>query len=137
VAGPLLRAADVSPATALVAAGIVVVVTALVDGVRRPAEMWPAAGPGDGALVPLALPALVRPAVVVLAVAVAADAGLAVGTGLAVAVAVAGAATLLPERRPAGGAGGGVAPGDVARWAFVALAVLGGIDLAAHGVFSV
>ena len=137
VAGPLLRAADVSPATALVAAGIVVVVTALVDGVRRPAEMWPAAGPGDGALVPLALPALVRPTVVVLAVAVAADAGLAVGIGTAVAVAAAGAATLLPERRPAAGAGGGVALGDVARWAFVAVAVLGGIDLAVHGVFSV
>ena len=135
LAGPLLRAADVSPATALVAAGIVVVVTALVDGVRRPAEVWPAAGPGSGALVPLAVPALVRPAVVVLAVAVAADAGLAVGVGTAVAVAAAGAATLLPERRP--GAGGGVALGDVARWAFVAVAVLGGIDLAVHGVFSV
>lgn len=135
LAGPLLRAADVSPATALVAAGIVVVVTALVDGVRRPAEVWPAAGPGSGALVPLAVPALVRPAVVVLAVAVAADAGLAVGAGTAVAVAAAGAATLLPERRP--GAGGGVALGDVARWAFVAVAVLGGIDLAVHGVFSV
>lgn len=136
LAGPLLRAADVSPATALVAAGIVVVVTAVVDGVRRPADMSPATGPGDGALVPLAVPALVRPAVVVLAVAVAADAGLAVGVGTAVAVAAAGAATLLPERRPAG-AQGGPALGDVARWAFVAVAVLGGIDLAAHGVFSV
>ncbi|HEX6417342.1 MAG TPA: hypothetical protein VFZ77_02560, partial [Acidimicrobiales bacterium] len=136
-AGPLLRAADVSPATALVAAGIVLVLTAVVDAVRRPPAPWPPGGPGGGWLVPLALPALVRPAVAAMAVAVAAHWGLAVGAAVAVGVAVAGLAVLPAEGRPAGGRAGRPGLADVAHWAFVAVAVLGGIDLAVHGVFAV
>jgi hypothetical protein len=141
VAAPLLRAADVSPATGLVAGGLVVALAAVVDAVRRPAGPLPAAGPGGGALVPLAVPALVRPAVVLLAVAVSADGGVAVGMGVAVAVAVAGASTLVPVPVPVSGSvddgRGRAAFAAVATWAFAALAVVGGIDLAVHGVFSV
>jgi hypothetical protein len=189
VAGPLLRAVDVSPAPALVAGGLVVVISALVDAVRRPEGRLPAAGPGGGALVPLVVPALVRPAVVLLAVAVAADAGIAAGVGAAVAVTAAGLSTLLPRPRSGGRAdrgavvegpavggsslvagsgsgsgadrgavvegpavGGsslvpgsgsssqadrGAALGNLAVWSFSAVAVLGGLDLAVHGVFSV
>jgi hypothetical protein len=155
IAGPLLRAADVSPSTALVAAGLVVALAAVVDAVaRRPAPLarW---GPGGGALVPLAVPALVRPAVTVLAVAVAADGGLVAGIAVAIAVAAAGASVLLPLPgaspsplpREQGEAAAGDEPragdrrrllaGDAATWAFAAVALLGAVDLVAHGVFSV
>jgi hypothetical protein len=188
-AGPLLRAADVSPSTALVAAGLVVALAAVVDAVaRRPAPLarW---GPGGGALVPLAVPALVRPAVTVLAVAVAADGGVIAGIAVTVAVAAAGASILLPlpsrppsplrervdraereeepaepeERNGRGNRDEGPAEpeerngregrgeqdesavsdgrrlliGDAATWAFAAVALVGAVDLVAHGVFSV
>lgn len=166
VARPLLDAAEVSASTGLVAAGLVVVLTAAVDAVRRPAP-FPAAVPGPGsrtaaiagALVPVAVPALVRPAVALLIVAVAADAGPTAGIVAAAAAAAGGPALLLgsghPSRdgaepaEPADGASEAVEPGgtgpvparsrlaDGARWAFAALAIVGGVDLVAHGVLGV
>lgn len=136
LAGPAaLRWADVSASTGLIAAGLVVAVAAVVDGVRRP-EIVPPAGPGGGALVPLALPALLRPAVALLAVATTAAGGALAAVVVAAAVALAGASTRLHPPRSAG-ARPGRTLAEVARWAFVAIAVVGGVDLVAHGVLSV
>ncbi len=135
IGSALLRAADVSASTALVAAGLVVALAAVIDAVRRPTGL-PPGGPGEGALVPLAVPALVRPSVVLLAAATAAAGGLAAGLVVAAAVAVAGASTRLHAPRGTGG-GRGSGFAEVARWSFVVLAVLGGVDLVAHGVLSV
>ena len=137
VAGPaLLQAADVGASTALIASGLVVALAAVVDGVRRPDVVLPA-GPGGGALVPLAVPALVRPAVALLAVATTAAGGVTAGAVVAGAVAAAGASTRLHAPRSVGGGGSGRTLGEVARWVFVAVAVVGGVDLVAHGVLSV
>jgi hypothetical protein len=122
LASPVLRAIDVSPPTALVAAGAVVIVSAVVDLARR--------SPPDPAL----LDAL-RPAVVLLVVAAAADAGRLVGVIVALAV-TAAAAT---------GSGTGrlfsTTPGPTRnggwRVAVAAVAVLGGLDLIADGVFGI
>ena len=136
LAGPaVLRAGDVSASTGLIAAGLVVALAAVVDAVRRPAVV-PPAGPGGGALVPLAVPALVRPAVALLAVATTAAGGFAAGAVVAGAVAIAGASTRMRAPLWAGG-GRERMPAELVRWAFVALAVAGGVDLVAHGVLSV
>ncbi|MDD9371489.1 MAG: hypothetical protein PV358_15315, partial [Acidimicrobiales bacterium] len=95
------------------------------------------AGPGGGALVPLAVPALVRPAVALMAVATTAAGGVAAGAVVAGAVAAAGASTRLHAPRSVGGGGSGRTLGEVARWVFVAVAVVGGVDLVANGVLSV
>src|SRR5829696_8477375 len=105
--GPLLRALDVSPATGLIGAGLVVALVGVVDAVRPPGGPFPAAGPGHGLLVPLLMPALLRPSLALLALAVTADAGWAAGAGVAAAVAAAGVLALLPSSggdRPAWGA---------------------------------
>jgi hypothetical protein len=146
--GPVLRAIDVSPATALIAAGIVVAVVGVVDAIRRAgpsAEDGSGPGPGrgrgaiGGLIVPLVVPALVRPSVALLALAVAAEAGAAAGAAVAVAVALSGAAVLPPA---ADADTGGPRPwartlAEALRWAVAVVAVLGGIDLAVHGVFAV
>jgi hypothetical protein len=134
--GPLLRALDVSPATGLIGAGLVVALLGVVDAVRPPSGPFPAAGPGRGLLVPLVMPALLRPSLALLALAVTADAGWAAGAGVAAAVAAAGALALVPSSggdRPAWGA----ALGEAARWGAAAVAIVGGIDLAVHGVLGV
>ncbi|HZA78918.1 MAG TPA: hypothetical protein VE623_21280 [Acidimicrobiales bacterium] len=169
VGDPLFDAIDVSPATGLLAAGLVVAVSALVDAVRRPVPWGPEAAPtgaagaraarceaaragnmprgggadvrrliavaGRGAVVPVAVPALVRPAVALLLLAVAADAGIGPALGAAAAAALAGAALLLRPDADGGGAGGRLA--GTLRWAFAAVAVLGGVDLAVQGVLGV
>jgi hypothetical protein len=138
VAGPLARAADVSPPTLLVAAGLVVAVAALVDAVvQRPGPLAPA-GPGRGALLPLAFPGLVRPAVVLMAVATSAHGGVWVGLVVALAVAVSGATALLPSAPDdREGEPRRAALGRLLVWVFAVIAVVGGVDLVAHGVFSV
>jgi hypothetical protein len=108
-----------------------VAVSALVDAIRRPAP-WGAGVVGQGAVVPVAVPALVRPAVALLLLAVAADVGIGPALGAAAAAALAGAA-LVP--RLAAWADGRLA--GTLRWAFAAVAVLGGIDLAVRGVLNV
>lgn len=137
VAGPLLRAADISPSTVLVSAGLVVVLVAIVDALNRRPGPVPSAGPGGGALVPLAVPALVRPSVVHLAVAASAAGGVAVGALVATGVVLAGLSLLLPTPEVVGDTTRGDALATVATWVVVAIAVLGGVDVAAHGVFSV
>jgi hypothetical protein len=166
--GPVLRAIDVSPATALIAAGVLVAVVGVVDAVRRAVPVDavgrgapPATGDaadarsarGDGTnggeggrwrgiaglIVPLAVPALVRPSVTLLALAVAAETGGAAGAAVAVATVLSGAAVLPPAAdadagRPRPWAG---PLAEALRWAVAAVAVLGGIDLAVHGVFAV
>jgi hypothetical protein len=188
IGGPLLRAIELSPATALIAAGVMVALVGVIDAVRR----WDAAGLGDDraddreggdhgggarldpadppdiaarsdetgvggataaatrdagasprggrerlirSLVPLVIPALVRPSVALLALAVAAETGAAAATAVVAAVALSGAAVLLPDRGDATRRAGLLA--TTLRWALAAVAVLGGIDLAYHGVFAV
>jgi hypothetical protein len=193
VGGPLLRAIELSPATALIAAGVMVALVGVIDAVRR----WGAAGfdgdraddredgddedgddrgggglgptdppgaaatadgtagggvtaavdrdaaasPRDGRervvrlLIPLVMPALVRPSVALLALAVAAETGAAAATAVVAAVALSGAAVLLPDGRDSGRRVDLL--GTTLRWALAAVAVLGGIDLAYHGVFAV
>jgi hypothetical protein len=135
--GPLLRALDVSPATGLIGAGLIVAMLGVIDAVRRPGGLFPAAGPGDGLLVPLLVPALLRPSVALLALTLTADAGWVAGGGVAIAVAAAGAVALLPS--PAGGdrPAWGAALAEAACWGVAAVAIVGGIDLAVHGVLGV
>ncbi len=133
---PLLRALDVSPATGLIGAGLVVALMGVVDAVRPPGGPFAAAGPGQGLLIPLLMPALLRPAVALLALTVAAEGGWGAGAAVAAAVAAAGAVALLPSSggdRPAWGA----ALGEAARWGVAAVAIAGGIDLAVHGLLGV
>jgi hypothetical protein len=117
VAGPLLRAIDVSPPTALVAAGFVLFPAAVVDLARRHQASPAGAGP-----VPMLL-AVLRPGVVALVLAVAADGGAGAGVVLA---AVAGIVVAL-ARRPADAVG---------RFAG-AVAVAGAVDLVVHGALNV
>jgi hypothetical protein len=151
---PVLRAIDLSPATALIAAGVLVAVVAIVDAVRRAAPVVPPEGRGgpggqvgSGAwgttlgrvLVPLVVPALVRPSVALLALAVTAETSAAAGAAVAIAVVVSGA-SVLPAAPDLDGAPASrwIRPlGEVARWGIAAVAVAGGIDLAVHGVFAV
>ncbi len=135
--GPLLRALDVSPATGLLGAGLIVALLGVIDALRRRGGPFPAAGPGDGLLVPLLVPALLRPSVALLALTVTADAGWVAGAGVAIAVTTAGAVALLLP--PAGGdrPAWGAALAEAARWGVAAVAIVGGIDLAVHGVLGV
>lgn len=121
VARPLMRGIDVSPATVLVGAGLLVVISACVDLARpRPAVDLPP------------WLALLRPAPVLGVLAIAASAGPAVGLVIAVAAAAAVVAFVVA---PAVGLSRAVF--DTATRGLAALAVLGGIDLLMHGVFSV
>lgn len=127
--GAILDALDVSDPNAAIAAGLVVVLTAVLDLVRRiPVPVELPAGP-VAALVPLAWPLGLRPAAAVLAVAAGADdvtAGVAAGAVVAVVLAV-----TMVARRPSEPVRGGVQ---------ALLAVLGaaaGIDLLVDGVLAV
>jgi small neutral amino acid transporter SnatA (MarC family) len=127
--GAILDALDVSDPNAAIAAGLVVVLTAVLDLVRRiPVPVELPAGP-VAALVPLAWPLGLRPAAAVLAVAAGADGvtvGVVVGALLAAVLAVA-----MVVRRPGEPVRGGVQ---------ALLGVLGaaaGIDLLVDGVLAV
>jgi small neutral amino acid transporter SnatA (MarC family) len=81
VAGPLLDALDVSDPSFRIAAGVVGVVAGAADLVRRPPRPDPALPGWRAALVPVAIPVVLRPALLVLALAAGADAGVLVTAG--------------------------------------------------------
>lgn len=141
VAEPVVDAIEVSPPTALIAAGLVLGLAAIVDLV------WPRAtadgGPGQSSwddlpswlapYVPLVIPGLLRPAGLILVLAVAADSGVPAGLAVAAVTAGSGLAVLLPGR-------GGPITAAAGGWtwrAFATLAVCGGVTLIAEGVFSI
>jgi hypothetical protein len=125
--GPLLDALDSSVPTARIGAGLVLLVASVVDLVRRIPVAEPVSRGWAAALVPVAVPLLLRPTAAVLALSGGADRGVAL-------VLVAGiVATAL--------AAGGVAAGNpAARWLarFAAAAgVLVGVALAVDGIYHV
>lgn len=131
-ARPLLRTIDVSPSTAMVAAGLVAAITGAVDLVRRLPGPAPVERPN--AIVPVAFPALLRPAPAAVVLGVGASAGAGAGVVVAVVVAIAAGAAMV--------AGGdrslrGSVAGEGSARLVAALAIVGAVDLVAHGVFSV
>ena len=93
--GPLLDALDVSEPSFRVAAGVVAAAAGFVDLFRRPPPPEPALAGRWAAVVPVAVPIVVRPALVVLALSAGADRGvpltagaMAIGVALLTALAV-------------------------------------------------
>lgn len=125
-----LDAIDVSASTAQMGAGLVVVVTALLDLVRRlPEEIDGPAGPAAG-VVPAGFPTLVRPEVMLTIAVVAASAG----AWMAIVGLIAGAVAVVAWTLLARGALRGTAAR--AFGAFVsALAVAIGVELIVDGVY--
>jgi len=121
----LLDALDVSDPAFRIAAGVVAVITGAIDLVRRPPSAEPALPGWRAALVPVAVPLVIRPALVLGAVSANADRGAGVvAAALLVGVAALAAATAAPAEGPAW---------RVARWG----AALTGAVLAAAGVLLV
>jgi small neutral amino acid transporter SnatA (MarC family) len=132
-ADPLLDALDVSDPSFRIAAGIVAVVTGAADLLRRPPPPEPALAGRRAALVPVAIPAVARPALLVAALGAGAD-GRVLVSAAAMAVGVA-ALTALAVACPTEGPGG-----RVLRWSGRLLAaglVACGVLLAVDGVLNV
>jgi small neutral amino acid transporter SnatA (MarC family) len=131
--GPLLEALDVSEPSFRLAAGIVAAVAGGADLLRRPPPPEPALAGWRSALVPVAVPMVVRPALVVLALGAGADKGVLVSVG---AMAVGIAALIAPAAAwPIEGPGG-----RVLRWAarlLAAMLVACGVILAVDGLLDV
>ena len=128
VADPLLDVLDVSDPSFRVAAGIVAVVAAAADLFRRPPPPEPSLAGWRAAIVPVAVPVVMRPALVVLALGAGADQDLLVIAGALVAgIAV---LTALVARAPAEGPGGRVLrwTGRLLAAGLVACGVVLGID---------
>jgi small neutral amino acid transporter SnatA (MarC family) len=129
----LLEALDVSDPSFRVAAGVVAVLAGAADLFRRPPRPDPALAGWRAALVPVAIPLVVRPALVVLALGAGADRGVLWSAG-AMAAGVALLAALTAGGPPEG------PRGRVLRWASrllgVALAACG-VVLAIDGVLDV
>jgi small neutral amino acid transporter SnatA (MarC family) len=128
LADPLLDALDVSEPSFRAAAGIVAVIAGVADLFRRPPPPEPSLPGWRAALVPVAVPVVMRPALVVLALGAGADQDLLVSVGaMALAIAlVAGLTAWAPTDGPGG---------RVLRWAgrlaaagLVACGVVLGID---------
>jgi len=153
--GPLLDALDASAPTLRVGAGLVLLVTALVDlvrpsGQRRPASIDAPAledkaiGTRSGvasAITPVAVPTMLRPAALVTALSLGADGGLAV-TALSAAIAglvVVVLAEVTSSRRV--GTSPSVMSGQpLARWALrvaAAVLVIVAVALTADGIYDV
>jgi small neutral amino acid transporter SnatA (MarC family) len=112
----LLDALDVSDPAARIAAGAVAAIAGALDLVRRPPSAEPALGGWAAALVPVAIPLVIRPALVLGAVSAQADRGLGVvAIALLVGVGALAAAAAVPITGAAG---------RVARWA---AALTGGV----------
>jgi small neutral amino acid transporter SnatA (MarC family) len=130
---PLLDALDVSEPSFRVAAGLVAILAGAADLFRRPPRPDPALAGRRAALVPVAIPLVVRPALVVLALGAGADRGVLVSAG-AMAAGVAILAGITAGWAPEG------TRGRVLRWAGrllgVALAACG-VVLAIDGVLDV
>jgi len=133
VAGPLLDLLDVSDPSFRIAAGLVAALTGVSDLFRRPPTPEPALPGRRAALIPVAVPAVARPALLVIALGAGAD----VGVLVAVAATVLGVALLagLAAGAPTDGPGG-----RALRWAARVLAaglVAGGVLLTIDGVLAV
>lgn len=131
-ASPLLGAIDVSAPTAMVAVGLVLMGTGVKDLFVGPPTAEPAMEAWKAALVPVAVPAVARPQVGVLAVAAGASYGMApvVAGSVAMVIGVGVAATI-------GGAG---VRGRLMRWlglVGLVVTVVTGATFAVEGVFSV
>ena len=131
--GPLLDALDVSEPSFRVAAGVVAAAAGFVDLFRRPPPPEPALAGRWAALVPVAVPIVVRPALVVLALSAGADRGVPLTAGsMAIGVAL---LTALAAQRPTDGPAG-----RVLRWAgrlLAAALVACGVLLAIDGIVDV
>ncbi|MDZ7679187.1 MAG: hypothetical protein U5K29_11610 [Acidimicrobiales bacterium] len=132
IASPLLEAIDVSAPTAMVAVGLVLMGTGVKDLFVGPPTAEPAMDAWKAALVPVAVPAVARPQVGLLAVAAGASYGMApvVAGSVAMVIGV-GAATAV------GGAG---VRGRLMRWlglVGLVVTVVAGATFAVEGVFSV
>jgi len=132
-ADPLLDALDVSEPSFRVAAGIVAAIAGAADLFRRPPPPEPSLPGWRAALVPVAIPAVIRPALVVVALGTGADADFLVSAGAM----ATGVALLIGLVRawPTEGPGG-----RVLRWASRLLAaglVACGVILTVDGVLDV
>jgi len=130
LADPLLDALDVSDPSFRIAAGIVAGLTGVADLFRRPPRPEPALPGRRAAFVPVAIPAVARPALLVVAIGAGADQGVLVSFGaMAVGVALlAGLVSALPTDGPRG---------RVLMWASRLLAaalVAGGAILTVDGI---
>ena len=133
VGTPLLEALDVSEPSFRTAAGVVAALAGAVDVFRRPPPPEPALAGWRAALVPVAIPAVARPALLVVALGAGADQGVLV----AAAAMAAGVALLagLVAAAPTEGTGG-----RVLRWVSRLLAaalVAGGVILTLDGIMAV
>jgi small neutral amino acid transporter SnatA (MarC family) len=133
LADPLLEALDVSDPSLRIAAGTVAGLAGAIDLFRRPPAPEPALPGRRAALVPVAIPAVLRPALVVTALGAGADRGVLV----AVAAMAAGVAALVGVVA----AGPAEGPrGRVLRWAgrlLGAALVAGGVVLTVDGILDV
>ena len=133
VGSPLLDALDVSDPSFRIAAGVLAALAGAADLFRRPPPPEPALAGWSAALVPVAIPAVARPALLVLALGAGADEGVLVSAGaMATGVAL---LTGLAVAWPGEGHGG-----RVLRWTGRLLAaglVAAGVVLAVDGVMDV
>jgi small neutral amino acid transporter SnatA (MarC family) len=104
LADPLLEALDVSEPSFRAAAGIVAAIAGAADMLRRPPPAEPSLAGSRAALLPVAFPLVIRPALVVLAIGAGADVSLLASAGaLAAGVALLTAVTASsPTEGPAG-----------------------------------
>jgi small neutral amino acid transporter SnatA (MarC family) len=131
--GPLLDALDVSDPSFRIAAGIVAALAGAADLFRRPPPPEPALAGWSAALIPVAIPAVARPALVVLALGAGADRSALLSAG-AMATGIALLTGLVVVCRTEG------TQGRVLRWAARLLAaglVASGVLLAVDGVLDV
>lgn len=131
VGDPVLDAIDVSAPTALIAAGLLVGLTAIVDFVRPKVEPLVGVTRSAALFVPLLVPGLLRPAMAIAVLAVSSHVGVGAAMGMAGATAAMGLAALRPAGEP---------PTTVESlvWqALAAFAVAGGVAMAAEGIFSI
>jgi hypothetical protein len=131
VGDPVLEAVDVSAPTGMIAAGVLVGLTAVVDFVRPKVEPLVGVGPRAALFVPLLVPGLLRPATAVAVLAVSSHVGVGAALGMSAVAAGAGVAAM----RPAGDESTTV---EKLLWqALAALAVAGGVALTVDGIFSI
>jgi small neutral amino acid transporter SnatA (MarC family) len=133
VGDPLLDLLDVTEPSLRTAAGVVAILAGAADLFRRPPSPEPALAGRRAALVPVAIPVVIRPALVVLALGAGADQGVLVSAG-AMAVGVALLAGLAARAHTEG------AGGRMLRWAARLLAaglVACGVMLGIDGVYDV
>lgn len=131
VGNPVLEAIDVSAPTAMIAAGLLLALAAIVDFVRPQAEPLVGLTRSSALFVPLLVPGLLRPAMALTVLAVSSHVGIGAGVGMAAVTAATGLVALRP-------AGEKTTTVEAFAWqASAALAVAGGIAMTADGIFSI